>query len=150
MNTLFTNNISEVSINYSCKVPAKERLQIKTSSDADKAVRLFYPSMEHREYFYALLLNRANKLLGFYQVSMGGITGTVVDPRIVFQAALKANASSIILVHNHPSGNTQPSDADRDITKKLKSGGSFLDIPVLDHLIVTIDSFYSFADEGIM
>jgi len=81
---------------------------------------------------------------------MCGITGTLVDPQIVFQAAQKANASSIILVHNHPSGNTQPCEADREITKKLKSGNSFLDIPVLDHLIITTDAFYSFADEGII
>jgi DNA repair protein RadC len=97
-----------------------------------------------------MLLNRANKILGTFQVSSGGITGTVVDPRIVFQSALKANATSIIIAHNHPSGQLTASQADIDLTKKLKEGGAVLDIPVLDHLIITESNYYSFADDGIM
>ncbi len=149
-NTLLNLNIAEVQISYSTKVPARDRLQVKTSRSAVDALRLFYPGMEHREYFYILLLNRANQILGYYQVSSGGVSGTVVDPKLVFQAALKANASSLILAHNHPSGQLTPSQADIDLTKKVKSGGAFLDIPVLDHLILTEESYYSFADEGII
>ena len=143
-------NIAEVQISYSSKVPAKDRLQVKSSSSAAEALRLVYPGMEHREYFYVLLLNRANKILGYYQVSSGGISGTVVDQRIVFQAAIKANASSLILAHNHPSGQLTPSQADLDLTKKIKAAGEIMDIQVLDHLIMTEESYYSFADEGIM
>ena len=96
------------------------------------------------------LMNRANRALGIAQVSHGGISGTVADPKVIFQHALKANASSVILLHNHPSGNTQPSEADIHLTKKLVEGGKLLDIAVLDHLIVTIDGYYSFADEGLI
>jgi len=143
-------NIAEVQISYSTKVPASERLQVKCSSDSAKALRTFYPPMEHREYFYLMLLNRANKVLGYYQVSSGGVTGTVVDPKLVFQAALKANACALILAHNHPSGQLTPSQADIDLTKKLKTAGGFLDIQVLDHVIITEDSYFSFADDGLM
>jgi len=149
-NTLLNQNIAEVQISYSSKVPANERLQVKSSRSAADALRLVYPGMEHREYFYLLLLNRANKILGYYQVSSGGITGTVVDPRLVFQAAIKANASSMILAHNHPSGQLIPSDADLSLTKKLKAAGEIMDIQVLDHIILTEESYYSFADEGII
>jgi DNA repair protein RadC len=150
MNTLLTNRIAEVSLTYSSKVPASERIQVKSSHDAEKAFRLVFPDLEYREYFYVMLLNRANKILGTFQVSSGGITGTVVDPRLVFQSALKANATSIIIAHNHPSGQLTASQADKDLTKKLKDGGAVLDIPVLDHLIITESNYYSFADDGIM
>ncbi len=150
MNTLLNNRIAEVSLTYSSKVPASERIQIKSSHDAEKAFRLVFPDLEYREYFYVMLLNRANKILGTFQVSSGGITGTVVDPRLVFQSALKANATSLIVAHNHPSGQLTPSEADMELTKKLKAGGAVLDIPVLDHVIITESSYYSFADEGIM
>ena len=148
--SLLNQNIAEVQISYSTKVPAKDRLQVKTSASAADALRLVYPGMEHKEYFYVLLLNRANRILGYYQVSSGGLTGTVVDQRIVFQAAIKANASSMILAHNHPSGQLIPSQADIDLTRKIKASGEIMDIPVLDHLIMTEESYYSFADEGLL
>jgi DNA repair protein RadC len=95
------------------------------------------------------MLNKANKVLGYSKISSGGISGTLVDPKLIFQTALKANASSIILAHNHPSGNKQPSDADTRITKKCTGAGTLLDITVLDHLIITPDDlYYSYADEG--
>ncbi len=147
---LFNQNIAEVQISYSTNVPASDRRQVKSSKDAADALRAVYPGMELREYFYILLLNRANRILGAYQVSMGGVSGTVVDPKLVFQAALKANSAAIILAHNHPSGQLTPSQADIDLTRKIKKGGVLLDLPVLDHLIMTEESFYSFADEGIM
>jgi DNA repair protein RadC len=102
------------------------------------------------ENFCILLLNRANKVLRAVKISDGGITGTVVDPRKVFKIALDNNATSIILGHNHPSGQLAPSDADIKLTRKLKEAGDMLDLPVLDHLIIGDGNYYSFADEGIM
>jgi DNA repair protein RadC len=99
-----------------------------------------------RECFYALFLNRANKALGYYLVSIGGTTGTVVDIRTIFQAALKANACSFILAHNHPSSNPKPSDADLQVTNKARDAGKFLDIALLDHLILLPDGYYSMTD----
>ena len=148
MNNLFTQNIAEISISYSTKVKARDRVQITRSGAAFEILKECFPSLEHREYFYMMLLDRGNKVLGVHQVSAGGVTGTVVDPKIVFQVALKSNACSIILAHNHPSGGIQPSEADITLTRKLKNAGEFLDITVIDHLIVTEDIYYSFADEG--
>ena len=89
-----------------------------------------------------LCLNRANKVLGWAKIGQGGISGTVADPKVIFQIALKANASSIILAHNHPS------EADNKLTRKIKNAGELLDLPVLDHIILIDDGYYSFADEG--
>lgn len=102
------------------------------------------------EQFKILLLNRAFKVLALYTVSTGGVTGTVADPRLIFTAALKINASAIVLAHNHPSGNLNPSRADEEITRKIKNAGLFLDITVLDHLIISSNGYYSFADEGVI
>ena len=104
--------------------------------------------LSHEE-FWVLYLNNSNKVLFKSQLSKGGMTGTIVDTRIVFKIALEQNATSIILSHNHPSGKLQPSDADIQITKKIKAAGKELDIPVLDHIIITERDYYSFADEGI-
>lgn len=100
------------------------------------------------EQFKVLLLNNANKVLGIADISTGGISSTVADPRIVFATALKANASKIILAHNHPSGNLQPSQTDKELTAKMKEGGRYLDLHVIDHLIITNDGYYSFGDQG--
>jgi DNA repair protein RadC len=97
-----------------------------------------------------LFLNRANRVMGVYSLSHGGMTGTVADPKLVFIAALKAAACNIILAHNHPSGNLTPSSADISLTEKMVQAGKFLDINVLDHLIVTADGYLSFADDGMM
>ena len=86
----------------------------------------------------------------FYKMSTGGVSGTVADPKVIFIAALKANASNIILTHNHPSGSVKPSRADIELTKKIKEGGYLLEVGVLDHLIISIESYYSFPDEGLM
>ena len=94
-----------------------------------------------------MLLNRANKILGIFTVSTGGVAGTVADPKVTFATALKGNASSIILAYNHPSGNLKPSEADRQLTNKLSQAGKLLDISVLDHLIITAEEYFSFADE---
>ena len=120
----------------------------KTAAAAFEIFSAVLPSFEHIEYAYVMLLNRSNRLLGVKQLSMGGISGTVIDPKIVFQTALKANASCIILAHNHPSGEIVPSEQDNSLTSKLKSAGEFLDLPLLDHLILTQDKYFSYKDEG--
>lgn len=97
-----------------------------------------------------MLLNRANKVLGVFEVSTGSTTATVADPKIIFAAAIKANASGIIIAHNHPSGNLSPSQQDIDLTRKVKDGGKILEVQLLDHVIITTESYYSFADEGIL
>jgi DNA repair protein RadC len=102
------------------------------------------------EQFKVLMLNRANKVLGIFEASTGGVSGTVADPKIIFAAALKSNACSIILSHNHPSGNLKPSEADLRLTKKLKEAGTFMEQPVLDHIIITSESYLSMADEGLL
>jgi DNA repair protein RadC len=124
----------------------------KTVSSSRDVFSLFYPTMrdlQHEE-FWVLLLNRANRVMGKHMISKGGVSGTIADPKVIFNRALLMQASAIILLHNHPSGNTNPSQADRDITRKLKNAGELLDLPVLDHLIVAEDGYFSFADEGIL
>jgi DNA repair protein RadC len=100
------------------------------------------------EAFYILLLNRANHIIREVQISEGGFSGTVADPKKIFKIALENNATSIVLCHNHPSGNIQPSDADFKLTTKLKSAGEMLDLPVIDHIILGDEKYYSFADAG--
>jgi len=107
-------------------------------------------TIELFEEFKILLLNRSNRVLGSYLLSRGGVSATVIDLKLVFAIALKSVASSIILVHNHPSGNLNPSIQDIDITKKIVDAGKLLDVAVLDHLIVTSESYYSFKDEGMI
>jgi len=102
------------------------------------------------EVFAVVFLNRANKINHFEIVSRGGLTGTVADPRVILKKALEEDATSIILCHNHPSGNLQPSHADEELTKKIKEAAAYFDIKVIDHIIVSEDGFYSFADEGIL
>lgn len=143
--------VSEIEISYSPAVKSSERITITGSADAEKVFRRIWGQpIELRECFYALFLNRANKVLGYFLVSVGGITGTVVDPRCVYQAALKASATGILLCHNHPSGNPQPSDADLQITRKLKDAGQILEINLLDHLILMPEGYTSMADEGML
>lgn len=102
------------------------------------------------EVFAVLFLNRANKINHFEIVSEGGITGTVADPRVILRKALEQDAVNIILCHNHPSGSLKPSRADEQLTIKIKEAARFLDITVIDHVIVSEDGYYSFADEGIL
>ncbi len=143
--------LSEITINYKTNLKLSELPKIVTSSEAVKHFReVWSDKLQHVEETYLLLLNRANKGLGYSKISLGGIAGTVVDTKIVFQTALKANASSIILCHNHPSGNLKPSEADQKITKIIKEAGRIMEIPLLDHLIITDEGFYSFADEGML
>lgn len=123
--------------------------KITSSSDAYRIIAPLLMDLEHEE-FWILMLNRGNRVIGRQRISTGGISGTVVDAKMVFKAALLKPASSIILCHNHPSDNLQPSQADKNITKKLKEGGKLIDVAVLDHLIITSGNYMSFADEGLM
>ena len=108
-------------------------------------------TIAYREEFIVLLLNRANRVLGWARVSLGGISGTAVDSKIIFVLALQTGASSIVVSHNHPSGNIKPSEADIKLTKQLKEAGKFLEILLLDHLILTSEgTYFSFADEGML
>ena len=105
-------------------------------------------TIELQEEFKVLLLNRANLVLGLYPLSKGSTSGTIVDVKLIFGVALKSNASGIIITHNHPSGNLNPSDADIEITKKIKKCADFLDIALIDHIIITKNGYYSFSAEG--
>lgn len=131
-------SVSEVTLTYKTRVNPKDRINVNSSKDAYK---LFFDSwnkntIEHVEEFKLLLLNLSNYILGILSVSKGGISGTVTDIRLIFQGALKTNASGIIVCHNHPSGNALPSESDRKITQKIKEAGNLMDIKLLDHLII--------------
>ena len=131
---------------------AEEVVELQKITSSKSIFELMQPvigELSHEE-FWIIYLNNSNKVLSKSQLSKGGITGTLVDVRLVFKAALEMGAVSIILSHNHPSGALQPSEADKQITKKLKLAGESLDIRILDHLIITENHYYSFADEGIL
>lgn len=144
--------VAEVELVYKSKVKASERPMISSSADAANLLRMLWDEgkMDLVEQFKVLFLNRANKVICLYNVSSGGITGTVADPRLIYTAALKVNAVSLILCHNHPSGSLKPSKADEELTQKIKGAGCFLDIKVLDHIIISSESYYSFTDEGLL
>lgn len=129
-----------------------EKATLKSSYEAADFFRKLYDAdlIEYREEMILLLLNRANTTIGFIKISSGGLTGTVCDSRMVFAAALKSGATGIMLSHNHPSGNTKPSDADIKLTALINTGAKTLDINLLDHIIITQSSYYSFADEGLI
>jgi DNA repair protein RadC len=128
---------------------AKKIVKITNSQDAFQYFEPFMEDYRHEE-FWILLLNRNNIVLGRKRISIGGVAGTVVDPKIIFKIALENLASGIILCHNHPSGNLNPSIQDIDITKKIRDGGKLLDICVNDHIIIGQKSFFSFADNGLL
>ncbi|MBL0105147.1 MAG: DNA repair protein RadC [Bacteroidetes bacterium] len=126
-----------------------ERKKITSSQDVMDIFQPLLGDLLHEE-FWILFLNRANRVINKQQISIGGMSGTVADPRMIFKAALDQKAVSIILCHNHPSGNNQPSQSDIQLTRNLFEAGKVLEIMVLDHLIITQGSFYSFADEGLL
>lgn len=126
------------------------KLKEKITSSADTHEYFQHLVDLPNEEFWILLLNRANKIIIKQNISKGGISGTVADAKIIFKCALDHLASSLILCHNHPSGNLQPSEADIKLTRKLKEAGNLLDINVLDHVIIGETGYYSFADEGLM
>lgn len=125
-----------------------ERTKISNSIDIVNVARNFMENIEIYESFYTILLDRSNHVIGYSLISQGGVSGTVVDAKIVAKHAIDHLASHIVLLHNHPSGNLKPSNADINLTQKLKNGLNLLDIIVLDHVIVTQDSHYSMSDNG--
>ncbi len=126
-----------------------KRPKITASKDAYELMKGHLLDLPHEE-FWILMLDRSNHVIKKGQISSGGVSGTVVDPKLVFKNALDELASYIILVHNHPSGNLKPSEPDIRLTKKIKDAGFMLEIPILDHIIITNESYFSFADEGIL
>ncbi|WP_276348935.1 JAB domain-containing protein [Daejeonella sp. JGW-45] len=147
-----TFQVSEINVSYRPKVKASERPKVSTSKEVYDILfnNWDLDKMELLEQFKILLLTRANRVIGIYEVSSGGMAGTVADPKLIFSTALKACASAIILSHNHPSGNLKPSQSDIALTNKLIAAGSLLDIAVLDHVILSSEGYYSFEDEGII
>ncbi len=145
--------IPEIEITVKLKNKPEQLRKFSNSKDAYEVLNEIYQAdnFEWQEVFIMVCLNRANKMIGFYKVSRGGVSGTVVDPKIIFTTCLNTpGTTSIIISHNHPSGNPLPSEADITITKKLRDGGRLLDIAVLDHIIFTDTEYYSFADRGEM
>jgi len=145
-------DVAEVELIYRSKVPPSQRRRITCSKDArDVFTENWNPdTIGYYEEFKVLLLNRSNAVLGILSASRGGISGTVTDVRIILQAALKSNASGLIVCHNHPSGNLNPSESDTKITHKLRDAGNLMDIQLLDHIIINGEDYYSFADNGLI
>lgn len=143
---------AEIQLTYSNPIKKKDRVKISNSYDVEELARTFYGigEIEHREHFYCILVNNANEVLGFFHVGTGGLTGTVADPRIIFQAALLANACGIIMVHNHPSGNLKPSDADIRLTRNINDACKIMQIQLVDHIILSEETFFSFRDDGLI
>ena len=141
--------LAEIKVSYTSKQKSKVKI-----TNSQEVFNVLFPlfdkgTIEFQEQFFLLLLNRANAILGWIKLSLGGTSWTVVDPKIVFALALQTNASGIILSHNHPSGNLQPSKNDEALTNKIVQLGKMLEIQLLDHVIISPDEkFYSFADDG--
>jgi len=144
--------VAEVELVYKTKVKASERPKINSVKDCYQLLKELWNenTIEMQEEFKVMLLNRGNKVIGVYEASSGGLTGTVADPRLILAAAIKSLAVSIILSHNHPSGNLKPSRADEEMTQKIKVAASYHDILVIDHIIITSEGYYSFANEGLL
>ena len=146
------SHVAEIELIYKTKVKPSLRPTIKKSSDCYQVFLQKWDinKIEFVEEFKVMLLNRANKVLGLITISSGTVTACPVEPRHIILAAIEANACSIILAHNHPSGSLKPSPSDLDITKKISDGAKFFDLKVLDHLIITNEAFMSFSDEGLL
>ena len=152
MNENILDVISEISISYKPKIPLNQKPKVSSSEEIYKIMRKVFDveMINHHEEFWILLLNRANRVLGTVKISQGGISECMVDIRVIFQFALKANAVSIVLCHNHPSNELKPSWQDKTLTKRIIETAKLFNIEVLDHLIIGNDEYLSFADEGIL
>lgn len=143
-------NVSEIKVSFKPRIKANERTTVRS---AREAYRVFLEQwstdlIEYQEEFKIMLLNNANKVLGIIDLAKGAMDSVQVDLKILFAIALKASAKKIILAHNHPSGNLEPSRADKAITSRVVQVGQILDIAICDHLIITSQDYYSFADNG--
>jgi DNA repair protein RadC len=144
--------LAEYKLSCSMKVKQSELFPVLSSKDAYAYLKTCYEAgtIAYKEFFYVLFLNRANKVMGYSKISEGGITGTVADPRIILQLALMAGASALVLCHNHPSGGLKPSRQDEELTERIKQAAKYLDITVMDHVILSEEGYLSFADEGLL
>lgn len=142
--------VAEVTVGYRPKIRPSQRPTVTCASDAYEVLSKFWneDQIEMRETFFVMLLNANGRVMGIVELSNGGFRGVVVEIKMIFAIALKACASSIVLAHNHPSGNLKPSAQDVMVTKKLKVAGEILELPVYDHLVVTSEGFTSLAEEG--
>jgi DNA repair protein RadC len=142
--------VAEIELYYKTKITKSKQFRISGSSDAATLLKKYWSpeKIQFVEEFKVLLLNRANLATGLITVSSGTSTSAIVDMKLIFIAAIKSNASGIILAHNHPSGNLNPSESDKALTTRAKNSGKILEIQVLDHIIITTDGYYSFADQG--
>ncbi len=150
----YSNNyqVAEIGLVYKNVIDLQCRPQVTCSKVAYELLLASWnkDTIELQESFKVLLLNRNSKVLGIYEMSLGSTCGTLVDPKLIFTAALKAAACTIIIAHNHPSGNTKPSEADKQLTQKISDGAKLLDIRLIDHIIVTCNGYCSFGDEGLI
>jgi DNA repair protein RadC len=148
------NNVSEIDVVYKRKTTCNqsERPLIGSSADAHKVLLHYWneDKIELLEEFKVLFLSRSNRVMQLFTVSQGGITGTVADPKVVLGVAVKIAACSMVLAHNHPSGSLKPSKADEELTHKIREAAKYFDIKVLDHVILSSEGYYSFADEGLL
>lgn len=145
-------NVAQIELVYRSKVKASERPKVNSSKDIAELLKSMWDEnkIDFVEQFKVLLLNRANRVLGIVEIGSGSATGVVADLKLVLAAAILANACNIVVTHNHPSGSTRPSRADEQLTSKLKEAARWHDINVMDHVIVTSEEYYSFADEGLL
>ena len=149
---LCSNLLAEVTATYKTKVPLKDQPKISNSFTSAQYFKSVWnqQTINYTESFVVCFVNNANNIAGWAQISSGGMSSVLADPRVIFSLGLSAGASGLILSHNHPSGKLTPSQADLDMTRKLVTLGKMLQIEVLDHIIITEDAYYSFADEGIL
>ncbi|MFH5883675.1 JAB domain-containing protein [Halalkalibaculum sp. DA3122] len=151
-NVLKSPSLAEISLKYEPCILPSELPSVTGPQDAERILREVWDAdkIQLREEFMVLLLNTAKKCLGWSKISSGSSSATIVDPATIFQVALLSNATSIILAHNHPSGNLEPSESDKKLTHRIKESGKLLGIQVDDHLIITADSYISFKVRGIL
>ena len=150
--TDYRNEVEEVKLVYRNKVKAVDRPKVRGAARAHEILidNWDLDQIELREEFKLMFIDRGSRLMSIASLSQGGMSGTVVDPKLAFTMALKRKASSIIMAHNHPSGSVEPSKQDIRLTKKFTEVGRMLELPILDHIILTENTFYSMAEEGLI
>jgi DNA repair protein RadC len=146
------HSVAEIEIIYKSNIKNSERPKVGGSDDIARLLNDIWDvsKIDFLEQFKIILINRAGRILGIVDISSGGLTETVTDLRIIFATALKANASGIIIAHNHPSGSLTPSSADKSVTSQIAKAGELLRIKLIDHIIITSEGYLSFADEGLL
>lgn len=146
------STVQEISVSYKPTFKLSEMPKLISSKEVYDFLRTIWDedTIQYSESFYVVHLNQGNRMIGVQRVSSGGLTGTVADPRIIFGTAVKIGTINMIIAHNHPSGNLKPSEADKEMTLKIKNGGKLFDMKLLDHLIISSEGYFSFNDEGLM